>query len=145
MAHLSQLYLLDTNIATYLATGRFPNVRERYLALRGTASFAISAVTAGELHYGIAKRPSAVRLRMNVVDVFEQADVLPWDSDVALAYGELRAKLEVSGIGISPLDLMIAGHAYALGATLVTHDTALKRLNAHLTIEDWVHAEQEPL
>lgn len=143
MADLSQRYLLGTNSATDLAIGKFQSVRDRYSALQGVAHFAVSAVTEGELQYGLARKPDAVQLRRNVQTLLTKVSILPWTSAVALAYGELRARLEASGNILSPLDLMIAGHAYALGATLVTHDAALKRLTKYIVTEDWVEEEQE--
>ena len=52
---------------------------------------------------------------------------MPWDSAEAAVYGRLRAELTATGQTIGTLDLLIAAHAVALGATLVTHDRALHR------------------
>ena len=63
-------------------------------------------------------------------------DILPWADAVAPHYGTLRAALEAKGVTIAPLDLMIAAHALALNATLVSADQTLLRIDS-LKIEDW--------
>lgn len=52
-------------------------------------------------------------------------------------YGIVRERLEAKGAGIGPLDTLIAAHALALGAVLVTHRTREFRRVAGLRIEDW--------
>jgi len=49
-------YLLDTNIASYIIKGRHPAVRQRLLAVP-MHEVAISAVTEGELRFGVARLP----------------------------------------------------------------------------------------
>ena len=61
-------YLLDTNTASYIIRGSIPAV-ERRLVKVPIAQIAISAVTEGELRYGVARRPDATRLQ-TVVDEF---------------------------------------------------------------------------
>ncbi len=63
--------------------------------------------------------------------------VLPQDQPVAAAYGDLHARCEAAGVTLAPLDLMIAAHAQAVGAVLVTRDRALGLVPAGLALEDW--------
>lgn len=46
------------------------------------------------------------------------------------------ARLAREGRPLAPLDLQIAAHALALGATLVTSDRAMHHISG-LRIEDW--------
>jgi len=46
--------------------------------------------------------------------------VLAYTAEAAFAYGEIRAELERKGTPIGAMDLMIAAHAKAMGATLVS-------------------------
>ncbi len=62
--------------------------------------------------------------------------MLPWNQQVADTYGLLRAELVSVGRSLSPLDLLIAAHALALGAVLVTNDQAMLRQTG-LETEDW--------
>jgi tRNA(fMet)-specific endonuclease VapC len=54
----------------------------------------------------------------------------------ARRYADLRATLEMGGITRGNLDMMIAAHAWAVEAVLVTNDRSFRRLK-HLKIEDW--------
>ena len=128
-------YLLDTNIASYIIKGNFPAVRRR-LARHPMSEIAVSSVTEGELSYGLARNPEAVRLRTLVDEFLLRVTILPWDSDAAQHYGEVRASLERIGQPMGGLDLMIAAHARAAGLILVTNDRAFGRI-AGLKIQDW--------
>lgn len=64
-----------------------------------------------------------------------RVEILPWDSEAAKHYAELRSALEDSGTPIVNFDLMVAAQALAAKATLVTHDRAFRRIR-NLRIED---------
>lgn len=96
----------------------------------------ISAITAGELFLGLAKRPDAKRLHEIVREFLRRVDVLPWDGTIAECYGTGQAETERQGKTLASLDLLIAMHALALDATLVTNDGAFGQLTG-LRIEDW--------
>jgi tRNA(fMet)-specific endonuclease VapC len=128
-------YLLDTNIASCIIKGNSPAV-DRRLAKVAIADLAISAVTEGELRFGAARLPQAIRLHSLIEDFFLRVTITPWDTDAAQQYGQLRATLEREGQPIGNLHLMIAAHALALNATLVTNDRAFSRIKK-LKVEDW--------
>jgi len=100
------------------------------------ASLSISAITEGELLFGLARRPEATRLQQLVQAFLRRVEVLPWDSTVAAAYGNTRAALVAQGKVIAPLDLLIAAHALASGAVLVSNDRAFQQIDG-LALEDW--------
>jgi tRNA(fMet)-specific endonuclease VapC len=100
------------------------------------AQVSISAVTEAELRFGVARRPEAVGLKTAVEEFLLRIDRLPWDSDAAQHYARVRATLERDGEGLGNLDLMIAAHALAARAVLVTHDRVFRRVK-ELKIEDW--------
>ncbi len=128
-------YLLDTNIASYIIKGNVPSVRER-LRRVPINEVAISAVTEGELRYGVARLVGATRLSALVTEFLRVVTVLPWTSDAAQEYGRLRATLERHGQSMGNLDMMIGAHALAVDLVLVTHDQAFTRIE-ELEIEDW--------
>jgi len=68
--------------------------------------------------------------------------ILPWDSEAAQQYGQLRAALEREGRPLGNLDTMIAAHALALGAVLVTSDRAFSRIKK-LKVEDWTNVPRK--
>ena len=86
---MTRRYLLDTNIASYIIKGNIPAVRHRLVKVP-MAQVAVSAVTEGELRYGLAPRPEAVHLRRVVDEFLLRLTILPWDSEAAQAYGQLR-------------------------------------------------------
>ena len=100
------------------------------------ASLCVSAITEGELLFGLARRPEAQRLHLAVRELLRRVDVLPWDRDVAERYGTARAELELKGKSLAPLDLQIAVHALCIGAVLVTNDRVFRQV-AGLQLEDW--------
>ena len=128
-------YLLDTNIASCIIKGNSPAVDHRLVKV-AMAELAISAVTEGELRFGAARLPHATRLHTMIEDFFLRVAILPWDSDAAQHYGQLRAALEREGQPVGNLDAMIGAHALALGAILVTNDRAFGRIKK-LKVEDW--------
>lgn len=148
-------YLLDTNIVVFLVRGlkerTNPNAqqRERHrLAVRileharkhkaAGREVALSAITVAELEFGAwhsgdyGKELDAVR---RAITPFAQ---LPFDADDCAAhYGAIRHKLEAAGKSVGSLDTLIAAHALALGATLVTNNTAEFARVPGLKCEDW--------
>jgi tRNA(fMet)-specific endonuclease VapC len=134
-------YLLDTNIASCVIKGNSPAV-DRHLMKVAMAQVAISTVTEGELRFGAARLPHATRLHFLVEDFFLRVAILPWDSEAAQQYGQLRATLEREGQPMGNLDAMIGAHALALDVVLVTNDHAFARIKK-LKIADWTK-EQRP-
>lgn len=131
----SMRYLLDTNAASYLALSRFPAMNERLIAA-GASHVAISAVTEGEILYGLSLKPEARSLAVAMHQFLKQVRILPWDSSAANAYGPMRAVLQRTGRLLGNLDMMIAAHAIAEDAVLVTNDAAFGRVRG-LRVEDW--------
>ena len=127
-------YLLDTNTVSHLIKAH-PHATPRLLAVP-MRSVCISAITAGELAFGLAKRPQATALKQAVDAFLRRVDVLPWDADVAATYGPLRARLQASGTPLAALDTQIAAHALHNQATLVTNDQAFRQV-PELVLEDW--------
>ena len=127
-------YMLDTNMVSHLLRGH-QSVMQRIEAVP-MASLCISAITEGELLFGLAKRPAATRLQQLVQAFLRRVDVLPWDSLVAACYGTTRAALSAQGKVIAPLDLLIAAHAQSVGAVLVTSDQVFRQIDG-LLLEDW--------
>jgi tRNA(fMet)-specific endonuclease VapC len=64
-------------------------------------------------------------------------EILPFDERCIWVYGDLRADLERRGQTIGSLDTLIAAHALALDATLVTNNTREFSRVAGLRLENW--------
>jgi tRNA(fMet)-specific endonuclease VapC len=104
---------------------------------RNHAPVMISAITEAEILYGLAKRPEATRLRAAVEALLESVRIVAWDSDAARAYGTLRARLSDAGKSLSAMDMLIAAHAVATDAILVTRDAALLQVELLRPAVNW--------
>ncbi len=127
-------YMLDTNTVSHLIR-EHPAVVRRVVAMP-LASLCVSAITEGELLFGLAKRPDAKRLHSAVREFIRCVDVLPWDSAISEQYGSVRADMESRGKILAPLDLLIAAHALGADAVLATNDRAFGYV-PNLQVEDW--------
>lgn len=130
------LWLIDTNVASHVVRGDQPKILARLTALP-VSSIAVSAVTEAELLYGLAKRGNPRLLSEKVRTFLRIATVFPWDRDAAESYARLRDASDRAGRPIAALDLMIAAHAHALGAVLVSQDRDFEALSDHVTLERW--------
>ncbi|MDN5936778.1 MAG: type II toxin-antitoxin system VapC family toxin [Nitrosospira sp.] len=128
--------MLDTNTVSHLIKAH-PAVARRVVATP-MAFLCVSAITKGELLFGLAKRPDTKRLHLAVRELLRRVDVLSWDNAIAEDYGTVRAELERQGKVLAPLDLLIATHALSVGAILVTNDRAFRQV-AGLVVEDWTN------
>ena len=130
------LYLLDTNAVSAALKGNA--ALDRRLQDLPAAAWCISAVTRAELRFGVARRPNATRLAQ-VVDAFLAATrTEAWDAKAADEHGRLRAALAAKGRRIGDFDEMIAAHALALGAILVTDNMRHFSRVSGLKSENWV-------
>jgi tRNA(fMet)-specific endonuclease VapC len=98
-----------------------------------------TAITMGELLYGVSRRNSA-ELHKQVQRLLAGAlTVLPFDESAAAVYGPLRAQLESAGKRIDEPDLRIASISLAHDLTLVTGNTRHFDRVPNLTAENWLH------
>lgn len=130
------LYMLDTNAASEAMRGH-PAFDARLQALP-PGQWCISAVTCSEIRYGVARRPEAVRLHRMVDEFLRIVPTLSWDTKAANRHGELRAELKAHGTPIGDFDEMIAAHALAIGAVVVTNNTRHFSRVPGLVIENWL-------
>jgi tRNA(fMet)-specific endonuclease VapC len=128
-------YLLDTNTCSYIIKGNVPRVRERLLRVP-MAEVGISVVTEAELRFGVVRFAGATKLETAVEEFLVRVEILPWDSECARNYAQLRATLEQHGKPMGNLDMMIAAQALAAKAVLVSSDGMFRRIKG-LRIEDW--------
>jgi tRNA(fMet)-specific endonuclease VapC len=97
----------------------------------------ISAVTEAELRFGVAKRPEGTRLNVAVHEFLLRVEIMPWDSEAARSYAEIRSGPQREGKPLWNLDLMIADTRWRLRAcVLVTHDQTFQRVKG-LKLADW--------
>jgi tRNA(fMet)-specific endonuclease VapC len=128
--------MLDTNIISDLIRNPQGKAAKR-VAKAGEDNICTSIIVVAELRYGCAKSGSQ-RLLKAVEELLGEIDVLPFDVPADAEYGTIRLKLEAAGKPLGGNDLLIAAHAYATGATVVTANTAeFKRIRG-LNVENWL-------
>ena len=130
----NKCYLLDTNMVSYFIKG-VKTVCDKTISVP-MSSLGISAITEGEIMFGLAKSTQSKQLSLSVHEFLIRVDILPWDSDAAKCYGVLRANMQKKGRILGNLDMLIAAHALALDRILVTGDKAFTQVKG-LKIEDW--------
>ena len=129
-------YMLDTNIISDLIRNPQGRAAKR-IAKVGEDNICTSIVVAAELRYGCAKSGSK-RLLKAVEDLLGEIEVLSFDVPADADYGGICSELEAAGKLIGANDLLIAAHANATGATIVTANTDEFRRIRGLKVENWL-------
>jgi tRNA(fMet)-specific endonuclease VapC len=129
-------FLLDTEVASRLMRAE----RRAVTSLRRSSarSVSISSITMAELLYGARLREDNPSIMAAVRAFLARISVHPWDEAAAEAHARIRVCAKRLGRNAGAFDVMIAAHAEALGATLVTNDVAVKNLKIEgLKIVSW--------
>ncbi len=132
----SPMYVLDTNVVSLLIKGN-EKIRQKVNSIPMN-QLHVSSITEAELRRGVAKKPEAKKLARLVNELLIRVELLPWDSDAAMAYAVLRTESEKLGTSLSTMDMLIASHACATEATLVTSGKAFFKLKDFINIQDWL-------
>jgi tRNA(fMet)-specific endonuclease VapC len=134
------VYCFDTDILSAVIRRDPPLHLIRRLAATPPGEQYTTAITLGELLYGVAKRGSPT-LAERVRDLIASAGtVLPFDDAAAEQYGSLRATLERDGRRLAEPDLRIASISLARDLTLVTANTRHFARVPGLRLENWLTA-----
>jgi tRNA(fMet)-specific endonuclease VapC len=119
-------FLLDTEAASRLMRAERSAVTN--MRKSGAKAVSISTVTMAELVYGARLREENPSVMSAVRAFLARVSVYPWDAAAAEAHARIRMVARQRGRSAGAFDIMIAAHADALGATLVTNDGAIKNL-----------------
>jgi tRNA(fMet)-specific endonuclease VapC len=130
------LFMLDTNTSSYLMRSQDKGIQSR-LKKQGVGGVCISAITEAELLFGLLNNPTAVNLGRLVHEFLSRVDCLPWGSDAAHSYAELRAHSKAQGLSLSNMDMLIAAHSVAVGATLISNDKAFSHFSEWIELDNW--------
>lgn len=129
-------YLLDTNVLSDLIRNPQGKAAKR-IKKAGEDTICTSVIVAAELRYGCAKSGSPRHLKA-VENLLGEIELLPFDVPADADYGTIRSYLEAAGRVIGSNDMLIAAHAQAINATLVTANTnEFKRVRG-LRLENWL-------
>jgi len=130
------MWMLDTNICSYLLRKRPPSVLERFYAA-DLDDLRISVIVAAELRYG-AVRLGSEKFSRQLDDWLSFQRISPWPENATAEYARIRYELERQGTPIGNMDLLIAAHALAEDAVLVTNNTREFLRVSGLKLENWV-------
>ena len=97
----------------------------------------VSAITVAELAFGADKSDRPAQNHQAIEHFLLPLEVMAFDHDSALQYGQIKSILSKTGIGIGPLDTLIAAHAMRLGVPLVTGNVREFSRVPGLSVETW--------
>lgn len=129
------MFLLDTNICIYVINQKPIQVIERFKQQQ-LGDIAISSITAAELAFGVEKSGS-VRNQQALEKFFAPLEILPFDESCIGYYAKLRHDLQRQGTPIGSLDMLIAAHALATDAILVTNNIGEFARVQGLRLQNW--------
>ena len=135
----SHTYLLDTNVISHVMRNPTGLVAQRIFGREeheGNSGVCTSLVVQCELLFGLHKLPNP-KWERQYHRAMASITVEPLGQEVVAHYATVRAYLEAKGQPIGPNDTLIAAHALALGATLVTADAEFTRVPG-LKVENWL-------
>jgi tRNA(fMet)-specific endonuclease VapC len=128
-------FLLDTDTCIY-ALKQNQSVLDQLLS-KSRENIAVSVISEGELRTGAAKSSSPIKTLRLIENFLRPLTLVDFTSDDAIAYAQVRAKLERAGTPIGPLDTLIASQAIARKLILVSNNEREFRRVAGLHIENW--------
>jgi tRNA(fMet)-specific endonuclease VapC len=123
-------YLLDTNCCIYLLSRTRPGL-EAKVGKCAAGSVGISAIVGAELILGFAGADP--KLKAMLERFLEEFPVQPFDTNAARAYAGVPFRR-------GKLDRLVAAHALALGATLITNNVRDFEDVPALKLQNWTEA-----
>ena len=135
----AHIYLLDTNVISHVMRNPTGLVAQRIFGREeheGSSGVCTSLIVQCELLFGLHKL-SNPKWKRQYHRAMASITVEPLGQEVVAHYATVRAYLEAKGQPIGPNDTLIAAHALALGATLVTADAEFARVPG-LQVENWL-------
>lgn len=129
------LYMLDTDICSYLIKGISPQLLDN-LNSHSKDKLAISSVTYAELLFG-AERVNSIKIKDKIEAILQKVEIIEFAEEAAREYSNIRAILERNGTVIGNMDMLIAACARASKAILVTNNEKHFGYVPKLKIENW--------
>ena len=103
----------------------------------------LSAITLSELQTMVEKAGDPGAKDARVWRIVVNFRIVDFDEEAARHAGRIRAQLEPHGMKIGPLDTLIAAHALAHHAILVTNNVREFGRVDGLKLENWIEAARE--
>ena len=131
------MFLLDTDIISYLMKERPPSALLERAAKEPADAQYTTAITVGEIGFGAFRTGRPARYLEKFRPLLSGLRVLPFDLEAAWRYAEIRAELERRGTQLAEADLRIASIALSRALVLVTHNARHFKRVPGLLLEDW--------
>jgi len=133
------IWLPDTNVFSAHLRGRDPHLSSRLTTVLSDGNLRLSLFVLCELRFGAEKalRSGEKRPAARVAKLSQALPIELPGENVAVHYGGIRAELEAAGTPIGGMDLLLAAHARAMGAGIVTANTREFARVKGLAVEDW--------
>jgi tRNA(fMet)-specific endonuclease VapC len=134
-------FILDTSVFSALMRGDAAPVRR--LVTLDPSEVLVPQPTIAEVRYGLARLPRSRRrsaLELRARELLATLSRAPWTDDVSAAFGAIKADLEDRGARLEDIDVAVAAHAVAVGATLATGNVRHMSRIRGLPVEDWTSA-----
>ncbi len=129
-------YLLDTNMISEVIDQPIGPAATRVRQAASRATVITSIIVVSELRYGYTKISSR-RLKEAYELFFGTIAVEGWEAPFDHVYAEIRSALEKKGRAIGAMDMLIAAHALATEATVVTANERHFSQVPDLNVENW--------
>jgi tRNA(fMet)-specific endonuclease VapC len=129
-------YLLDTNIVSEMMN----NPQGRIMAAIsdvGEDKVFTSILVVSEIRYGIEKKGSQ-KLVIRLSQILEELPVERFEAPADGHYAFIRNETRKKGTNVGQMDMLIASHARALNAILVTGNEKEFSYVPGLKIENWL-------
>ena len=104
----------------------------------GRSELRLCAPVEAELWFGVSKSDRIEENRQRLLTLLSWLPSLPFSSEAAPHFGDIRAILARQGLPIGPYDLQIAAIARAHGLIVVTHNIREFARVPDLLLEDWL-------
>ena len=117
-------YMLDTDTSSYIIKKRPLSVLQALQnKVKASNIICISAITYAEQRLGAERSVNSEKHHALISEFVQRLeDVVPWDKEAADKFAQLQSYLFTNGRPIGNNDTMIAAHALATGAVLVTNN-----------------------
>jgi tRNA(fMet)-specific endonuclease VapC len=128
------IFLPDTNTLSAYLRGDNPRLIGRLQA--AFDDLRLSVIVLAEREFGVTKGTRA-SARLQLAALAEELPVEPFTREDCTHYAAIRHDLEGRGLGIGPLDTLIAAQALRLGAVVVTRNVRGFGRVPGLSVENW--------
>jgi tRNA(fMet)-specific endonuclease VapC len=134
------MYLLDTNIISYLVRGK-NNIQDKVSNIPSD-ELAISSITLSELLYGsaiIKDKAQSNLLISTYLNIAQELELLDFDYNSAIIFSDIKSDLKKLGKLVADTDIQIASIAINNNLILITNNTKDFVNMKNLKSDNWIN------